>query len=347
MFRHMGNFGHPGEALISVFDDSTLDLNNVKIANINRYQSGGTGLEYLYFPVIEGINANLNIRDSIIDLFSSTVAGAASWFGGTANVVSTVITGKGLSIADTSAKQGVMNVVNSLFWPFDHSGTARIQAYRGGEANITASTIQFDASGTTDVPSTGNPLASCPTDYRCNGAPLQAFDGGMINLRSSSVSDLSTNLAGILNPYSDTYNGLTGTLTADASTFVQPVPSQDSAALKALFNQISLLTEGVPYALNHTTSLPHYLHYPTGAYPLTSGPLLNAVADADGANQLINPINGSVITRDVFGNPRTRNGLRDAGAVQANVPGPLPVLGCGGAFAWSRRFRRRIRKAIG
>lgn len=123
------------------------------------------------------------------------------------------------------------------------------------------------------------------------------------------------------------------------------MPTLDATALKAQFNQINLLTEGVPYALDHTTFLPHYAALPAGAYPLTSGPLLNAVADANGANKLINPINGTVITRDVFGNPRTRNGMRDAGAVQATiVPGPLPLLGCGSALAWSRRFRRRLRQ---
>jgi hypothetical protein len=53
----------------------------------------------------------------------------------------------------------------------------------------------------------------------------------------------------------------------------------------------------------------------------------------------IDPIDGSVITRDVFRNPHTTNGIRNIGAVQTPVPGPLPVLGCSAAFGWSRRFR--------
>ena len=73
-----------------------------------------------------------------------------------------------------------------------------------------------------------------------------------------------------------------------------------------------------------------------------------AIADADGANQLINPIDGSVITTDVFGNPRTAFGRRDIGAVQSTqevpVPGPLPVLGAGAAFGWARRLRKRVRQ---
>jgi hypothetical protein len=53
----------------------------------------------------------------------------------------------------------------------------------------------------------------------------------------------------------------------------------------------------------------------------------------------------------VFGNPRSSNGLRDVGAVQhsvpgpqQSVPGPLPMLGVGSAFGWSRRLRRRLGK---
>jgi hypothetical protein len=132
------------------------------------------------------------------------------------------------------------------------------------------------------------------------------------------------------------------------------VPNQDSAALKSLFGQPNLLTSGVPYALD-SSFVPDgfptvYFKLPAGASPLDPGPLLNVVADADGVNQLLNPIDYSVITEDVFGNPRTSNGRRDVGAVQIsapvrpNVPGPLPVLGCGAAFGWSLRLRRRIRQ---
>jgi hypothetical protein len=82
---------------------------------------------------------------------------------------------------------------------------------------------------------------------------------------------------------------------------------------------------------------------PGGAYPNPDGPLIDQISDADGANQLINPIDGSPIRQDVFGNRRTRNGLRTIGAVQpANVPAPLPLAGLPVVLAWSRRLRRRI-----
>ncbi|MEB3166033.1 MAG: hypothetical protein VKO65_05110 [Cyanobacteriota bacterium] len=252
--------------------------------------------------------------------------------------------------------EGVLNVVNSVFRPVGHSSTARIQAYNGGEANLIASTIQFDASFTSDVPRPSDPFFSCPSNYRCNGAPLQAFNGGTINLQSSAVSVLSTDEARIGNPYSNTYDGLAGTLTADRYSYVQPVTAQDSTALRSLFGQPDLITTGVPYALETSDPFtPLYVDLPAGGTPLASGPLIGVIADADGANQLINPIDGSVITRDVFGNPRTSSAWRDIGAVQTTIeppvpppdqtPGPLPVLGCGAALGWRRRLRRRRRQA--
>ena len=63
---------------------------------------------------------------------------------------------------------------------------------------------------------------------------------------------------------------------------------------------------------------------PNGAVPLADGVLVSVIPDATPgeANQLINPIDGSPITVDVFGNPRTNVlGFRDIGAVQ--------VLGAG------------------
>ncbi|MEB3193602.1 MAG: hypothetical protein VKO19_00575 [Cyanobacteriota bacterium] len=343
-FSRMGFFGIHPASVFEANDDSTLNLKGVTIERVNNFQKPFA--DYIWYPAVIGNNASLNMERSTVDVRASSVAGAISWGGGIANVVSSQILGQGLSIAD-NVKQGVLNLVNSVVRPYDHSDTARIQAFNGGVANVIASTIQFDASGTTDVPIGKPGAAGCPANYKCNGAPLQAFNGGSIHLESSAVSAINTTFALIDQPYTNTYGGTFGTLTADALSFVQPVATQDATAVKSLFGQPNLLTSGVPYALDSSyvpVFPPLYFNLPTGAIPLAPGPLLNVVADADGANKLINPIDGSVITTDVFGNPRTANGLRDVGAVQASVPGPLPVLGCGAAFGWSRRLRRRIRQ---
>lgn len=341
IIKYMGDFGQHPAPILEAFDDSILNLQRVTISHINNFQKPHPGSEYMWFPAIAGQNATLNMERSTMDLVTSSTAGGITWNGGTANVVSSSILGKGLSVTDY-LKEGVLNVVNSVFRPYDSSATARIQAYNGGTANVIASTIQFDASFTGDV-------HSCPTNYTCNGAPLQAANGGTINLVSSAVSAINTDMALINYPYSDSYNTLTGTLTADANTYVQPVPNQDAAALMSLFNQPNLRTSGDPFAL--TPSIPGYppiyVALPAGVEPLRNGPLINIVVDANGANKLINPIDGSVIRTDVYGNPRTVNGLRDIGAFQTKAPGPVPVLGAGAAFGMTRRLRKRIRQSSG
>lgn len=126
---------------------------------------------------------------------------------------------------------------------------------------------------------------------------------------------------------------------------MQPTPSLDPAALQALFNQPGLLTGAIPYALTNGGFT--YGDLPEGAYLMPGSPLRSAIADADGANQLRSPIDGSVIDTDVYGNPRTAYGFRDIGAVQSTqeVPGPLPALGLAAAFRWSRCLRRAVRSA--
>ncbi len=339
IIRYMGDFGQHPAPLFGAFEDSTLNLQRVVISHINNFQKPLSNNQYVWYPTIAGSAATLNMERSTLDLLASATGGGIGWSGGTANVVSSVILGQGLSISDYLL-EGVLNVVNSVVRPYNHSATARIQAYDGGEANVVASTIQYDATFTGDVD-------RCPADYTCNGAPLQAFNGGTINLSSTVASVINSDLAQIILPYSDDYSNRPGTLNADAYSFVQPVDQQNAAALKILFGQPNLLTSGVPYALtpNIAPYPPIYVSLPTGAYPLTTSPLINVVPDANGTNQLINPIDGSVISTDVYGNPRTANGRRDIGAVQltAPVPGPLPLLGIGAAFGWSRRLRRRLR----
>jgi len=120
---------------------------------------------------------------------------------------------------------------------------------------------------------------------------------------------------------------------------------QSAADLQSLFGNASLLTSGIPLILeDFGGGLTAYLPLPNGAYPNPTGPLIDQISDANGANQLLNPIDGSVISVDVLGNPRTRQGLRNIGALQfAPAPGPLPLAGAAAALAWSRRLRHRIR----
>jgi hypothetical protein len=129
--------------------------------------------------------------------------------------------------------------------------------------------------------------------------------------------------------------------------WLQTTPNQSAADVRSLFSNPGLLTDGAPLLLeDFGGGLSAYLPLPGGAYPNPSGPLIDQISDANGANLLINPIDGNPILRDVFGNPRTSKGLRSIGAVQpASVPAPLSLAGATAALAWSRRLRRRIQQA--
>ena len=341
-------YGFTGRPALEALSGSTLNLRNVLLDRINPFESVFNGSEYAWVGAIFGSNgATLNMVNSIIR-GSSTSIGAINWaFGGTANVVSSIISGNagGLSIEGDG---GVLNFVNSILYLNDSdilSPVARIQAYGNAVANVIASTVQFNPNMLNST-SLG-PCITDPTRYSCNGAPLQAFGGGKINLVQSAISTINTSLTPEIDDFYSNFFGVSGILTADALSYVQPTQNSSPDDLRTLFSQPSLLTGLLPYELTSDLFLlPTYQELPDGASLLSGSPLRSAIADADGANQLINPIDGSVITTDVFGNPRTAFGTRDIGAVQGTqeVPGPLPVLGAGAAFGWARRLRKRVRQ---
>jgi len=266
-----------------------------------------------------------------------------------ANVVSSLISESGgLSVSDDT-QPGVMNLVNSLVRvSAQNSNIQRLQAFAGGELNITASSILQDLVDNTDYT-----LTQCNSDpYFCAGKPLTAFQGGKITLKQSYVSLINAQdgliPAGVLS-YSDALYGLAnaGSLVALDSVWLQTTPNQSATDLQSLFGNASLLTSGIPLILeDFGGGVTAYLPLPNGAYPNPTGPLIDQISDANGANQLINPIDDNAILLDVFGQPRTRNGLRTIGAVQpASVPAPLPLAGAAAALALSRRLRHRIRSS--
>ena len=328
-------------------DNSILNLSQVALERINQaLDSIGPAWE----GAIDGTKATLNmVRSSI----SQAAAGAVVWSGGVANVVSSVISESGgLSVSDDIqpgvTKQGVMNLVNSLVRvSAQNSNIQRLQAFAGGELNITASSILQDVLDNLDQ----TPTTCTNNPYACAGKPLTAFDGGKITLKQSYVSLINAQdgliLAGVPS-YSDAVFGSAnaGFLVARDSVWLQTTPNQSAADLQTLFGNPSLLTSGIPLTLeDFDGGVSAYYPLPEGAYPNPDGPLIDQISDANGTNQLINPIDDNPILLDVFGQPRTRNGLRTIGAVQPSVPAPLPLAGATAALAWSRRLRRRIRSA--
>lgn len=339
--RNTVSYGTMGRSVFEALDNSVLNLTNVVLDRINP---GLDSVGVAWSGAISGSNANLNMVGSSVSRAASA-AGAVVWSGGVANVVSTIITESGgVSISDDNATAGVLNLVNSLVSvSAQNSNIQRLQAILGGELNITASSILQDVVDNTDH----TPTHCYSEPYDCAGKPLTAFDGGTITLKQSLISLLNTDLIPTgVDSYSEAALGFAsgGDIVALDSVWIQPTPNQSAASLKTLLGNSALLTAGLPLVLNDFGGgVTAYLPLPNGAYPNPAGPLIDQIANADGANQLLSPIDGSVINFDVLGNPRTRQGRRDIGALQFTpAPAPLPLAGAAAALAWSRRLRRRL-----
>jgi hypothetical protein len=332
----------------SVFEATANSILNLSQVALKRINPELFGVGPAWAGAISGVNATLNMVDSSISQAALAV-GAVVWSGGVANVVSSMISESGgLSVSDDT-QPGVMNLVNSLVSVYaQNSNIQRLQAILGGELNITASSILQDVLYNTDHTST-----TCNSDpYACAGKPLTAFDGGTITLKQSFVSLINAQdppgllPAGVLS-YSDGLYGPSnaGSLVALDSVWLQTTSNQSAADLQNLFGNPSLLTSGIPLTLEDIGGgVSAYYPLPSGAYPNLQGPLINQISDADGVNQLINPIDGSVITTDLLGRPRSLENMRDIGALQA-VPGPLPLAGAAAAMGWSRKLRQRLKRA--
>jgi hypothetical protein len=293
--------------------------------------------------------------DSRIDISNSTVSGADSGpvlvlAGGTANVVSSVFDGSGgvwATGGDTIAG-GTVNVVNSVaFLAGPTNGGAndsflenRFLAGAGGTINLTASTVIADL------------VSLQGATAQANGMPLDAA-GGTISLASSAV--LATSDADGFATQIAFQERDGGNLAADASSWVRPTLAQSAVDLRLVFDQPALLTgsPGLPVIEILSDPLIEVTPpMPGASYPYAGGVLIGVVPDADGANRLLNPIDGSTITTDVYGYARTTGGLRNAGAVEAlqtDVPeidfasgaGPLSLALA--ALAWlEQRLRRRL-----
>jgi len=338
------NFLGAGRGITPGFEvlNATLTLDHVVINKAYGFDSTAGGL-------ISG-------GDSRIDVSSSTVSGADSGpvlvlAGGTANVVSSVFDGSGgvwATGGDTIAG-GTVNVVNSVAFlagPLDGGANDsfvenRFLAGDGGTINLTASTVIADL------------VSLQGATAEANGVPLDAA-GGTISLASSAV--LATSDADGFATQIAFQERDGGNLAADAFSWVRPTLAQSAVDLQSVFDQPALLTgsPGLPVVEISADPLIEVTPpMPQASYPYVGGVLIGAVPDADGANRLLDPMNGSTITTDVYGYARTTAGLRNAGAVEVlqTVVPEIDVASGGGvlslvlaALAWfEQRSRRRLR----
>jgi hypothetical protein len=317
------NFDFSGRNITPGFealDGATLNLDRVKIDK-------AYGLTSLAGGIVAGSDATINVSSSTIR--DSNSGPAIILAGGTANVVSSVLDGSGgvTVTGGSSVATGTVNFVNSvalLAGPLSGGGNDspednRFLAGAGGTINATASTIIADL-----VSLSGSPSAA-------NGVPLDAA-GGTIALRSAAVMVTTYDADGFSGQIGyQTSAG--GVLTADPYSWVRPTPAQTAILLPSLFSQPSLITgePGLPVDVISVSPLIEETYpLPLASFPVANGVLIGVVPDADGANVLFNPIDGSVITLDVFGQARTTGGLRNTGAVESAVPEIDPAAFGGG-----------------
>jgi subtilisin-like proprotein convertase family protein len=90
-------------------------------------------------------------------------------------------------------------------------------------------------------------------------------------------------------------------------------------------------------------TIPSGDYFPTGAGSSAKVPMLTTISglSSSGTWRL-------KISDNVGGDPGTLGSwsLNLQGSSPASVPGPLPLLGAGAAFGWSRRLRKRSRAAL-
>ena len=171
-----------------------------------------------------------------------------------------------------------------------------------------------------------------------NSGPAIILAGGTANVVSSVLDGsggvmVTTDDADGLSGQIGYQTSAGGALTADAYSWVRPTPAQTAILLPSLFSQPSPITgeRGLPVdVISVSPLIEETCPFPLASLPLANGVLIGVVPDADGANVLLNPIDGSVITLDVFGQARTTGGLRNAGAVESTVPEIDPAAFGGG-----------------
>jgi hypothetical protein len=319
-FRNIVNYtGENGRAAFESRAGATLNLDRISLSrNFPFGKVIPVGDVALFSGSIAGLDSTLNMQNSTIS--NSFGAGAIAWSGGTANVVSSILSNSGgLQISDSLDNEGTLNLINSIL--FFQGGetlqqTNRIVATSGGIANVTASTVLYNSLYTTG--------SSVP--YDGNGMPLTATLGGTLRFNSSAVLPLNWDeFWGIKKSYAE-FSG--GDLKSDDFSFIAATAVQDRTALQSLFDNSSFFTEGGSFPVIDL-GVDLFKALPQGAVPLTTSSLINAVPNADGTNQLLNPIDGTVINVDVFGYARTSDGKRNIGAVQTSTlpPGPPQLIG--------------------
>ncbi len=267
----------------------------------------------------------LNVSGSTFVGFSDIPA--IQW-NGTANILSSEINDTGGYV---NIRGGTAVISNSIMMgsqlgqaPFE-----RLMASGGSTVTLEASTIAVWELG---------------CDTICQGITgsglIIATDNASIELRASAISVSFDNAEPLIR---EATGGNVTATTAPNPNWIQPTSGQNATALRSILDQPALLTDapGLPrviigFQFVYQAVTP--LLDDGGGSP---GLLIDAVTDANTTNVLLSPIDGSPVTEDIFGNPRTEAAgtVRNIGAVQLSLASTVAVStpsASGAVVSWTR-----------
>jgi outer membrane protein OmpA-like peptidoglycan-associated protein len=240
--------------------------------------------------VVVGAAGDL-ILDRVV-MGESTFPRVVRWEGRTVNIVSSQLLAGGGIYLDGATTE----FVNSAFWSRKQGETERVTT-RNGLTTARASSFYW-----TEPVGTG----------------VEAGPGGAVSLNTSAVGAR----AGFTGASELLVGSDVGTFFSDANmSWVQPVGAQvPTAVLPDLLVGVGLPDDATSGEL-----------WTRSVTPIPGGVLVGAVpgAGSGGANELRSPIDNSIITVDVLGNPRVDGTLRDTGAVQSIAAPHLTVVSVG------------------
>lgn len=265
----------------------------------------------------------LSISGSTFDSFAFIPA--IEW-NGTANVVSSQI----LETGFMNIRGGAAVISNSILMSeVDSQGRLdRIMASGGSTVTLEASTVAVSDLGCDAIcqNTTGSGL-------------IVATDNASIELKASAIS---VGLDGAEPIIREATGGDVTATPAPNPNWIQPTAGQNASALRAILDQPALLTDA--------PGLPQVIGFPfiyQAVTPLlddgggSPGLLIDAVTNANTTNVLLSPIDGSPVTEDIFGNPRTEAAgtVRNIGAIQLSLAPSAAVSTpstSGAVVSWTR-----------
>lgn len=198
----------------------------------------------------------------------------------------------------------------------------------GGEAKALISTVC--------VPPSGQLPAECTTSGDSYvGVPFTNKADGTLPINPGGSVFVNLEATGLGGPFSQQQidTDFNGPLLASATSVYTVVTD-----IKTPFNQVDLSWVQVPGAPGNVSA--EYVLYSAGTIIDTK--LLNINGSLAAFNYPSTPIDKIVVT-----NTYTPGGgaIDNAQNTFRNVPGPLPILGAGAAFGFSRKLRGRIKAA--